>query len=207
MNVKRWPEVSLPCLSPGRLPSVPELFIHIFLKISQFNVTQLHIFFICIIKCKQLRLPNWALCQQVTTVQRAFYAVNRLDSISSTPFKQSYGATSNRTFLSKSPVLGWAPSATAWGLRLWRTHQGWAENHCMAFNFQLKRWECIHFRPHARPQSYCQFSVCQLEANKAVSPCNEDNLIKDFQLISIPVMLLQFLSNYSQWHWAEEVLM
>lgn len=40
--------------------------------------------------------------------------------------------------------------------------------------------------------------VCQLEANTAISPCNEDNLIKDFQLISIPVMLLQFLSRYSQ---------
>lgn len=163
-------------------------------------MTQLHIFFICIIKCKQLRLPQWALCQRVTTVQRAFQAVNRLDSISSTPFKQSCGVTSDRTFLSKPPVLRWALRATVWAPRSWRTPLGWTENQCMTFSFQLKRWEWIHSRLHERPQSYCQFSVCQLEANKAVSPCNEDNLIKDFQLISIPVMLLQFLSHYSQWH-------
>lgn len=169
-------------------------------------MTQLHIFFVCIIKCKQLRLPNWALCQQVTAVQRAFYAVDMLDSISSTPFKQSYGVTSSRTFLSKSPVLGWALRAAAWAPRSWRTPLGWAENQCLTFSFQLKSWEWIHFRLHARPQSYCQFPWCQLEANKALSPCSEDNLIKGFQLISIPVMLLQFLSHYSQWHWAEDVL-
>lgn len=169
-------------------------------------MTQFHIFFICIIKCKQLRLPNWTLCQQVTTVQRTFYSVNRLDNISSTPFKQSCSVTSNRTFLSKSLVLGSALRPAAWGLRLWRTPLGWVENWYKTFSVPLKKWECIHFRLHARLQGYCQFCVCQLKSNKAVSRCNEDNLIKDYQLISIPVMLLQFLSHYSQWHRAEEVL-
>ena len=32
--------------------------------------------------------------------------------------------------------------------------------------------------------------ACQLETNKAVSPCNEDNLVKNYQIISIPVTLL-----------------
>lgn len=164
-------------------------------------MTQLHIFFICIIKCKQLRLPNWALCQQVTAVQRAFYAVNTLDSVSSTPFKQSHGVTSSRTFLSKSPVLGWALRAAAWSPRWWRTPLGWAENQCMT-------WRGGNGSVSGSMQGTRLLPVlcCQLEANKAVSPCNEDNLIKDFQLISIPVMLLQFLSLCSQWHWAEEVL-
>lgn len=169
-------------------------------------MTQRHILFICIIKCKHLRLLNWTLCQQVTIVHRTIYSVNRLDSISSTPFKQSSGVTSNRTFLWKSPALGWALRLSAWGTRAWRTPLGWVENQCMIFSVPLKEWEWIHFRLYARPQGYCHCCVCQLETSKAVSPCNEDNLIKEYQVISMPFMLLQFLSHYSQWHRAEEVL-
>lgn len=50
----------------------------------------------------------------------------------------------------------------------------------MSFNVHTENWECNHFMLDARPQGYCWFCMCQLDTSKAVSPCNENNPIKNY---------------------------